>query len=961
MRFTVFGTVGAAVDGKPVKLYRAQRRAAFAYLLLHANRCVTAEQLIDALWGDEPPSTAKAQVHAAVSAIRVALRAAGHDPFAPVAGGYLLAAGPDRLDLEAFRGHTEAARRATQADRPDAAIGHLRDALDLWRDNPLAGIAAAFAEPARTRLRELHLAAAEQLAELELAAECHLEALPRLTALAEANPLRERTIGHCMLALFRSGRRGEALSLFRATRRRLVDELGIEPGPQLRRLHERMLADDPALSIRRPPAATATTGSWRFLPRDVVDFVGRGEELAALDSFAAPGPGSTGAVVISAVVGAGGVGKTALAIRWAHRAGAAYPDGQLYVDLRGYDQETPYTALEALTHLLTCLGVPPARLPTDLDAACARYRSILAGKRVLVVLDNARTADQVRPLLPGGTGCFTLITSRDRLSGLVAREGAKRVSLGLMPKAEARQLLVRILGNERIGADRTAVDELINLCAGLPLTIRIAAAHLSDHPSQTLSEYVRYLIRVPRLTAWTIEGDEQYGIEAVISRSYEILSERDRRVFRLLGAIPGPDFTVDAIASLTDICADDARAALETLVSAHLLEEIGDRRYALHDLVREYAARLLKHSGDPTREPLERYLAHLKQQSIRALEIARRGGPQTKPDAPVVAGAEAMDWLRAERRNLAAALATAITDGRNDLAVAIAEPLREIHRFGGMTGDWINVSTHALAAMSDRGADPAAHSYFLNSLGGAYIEAGRLDEAIGLLQQCITVREGCGDRIGAARSRANLAMALEWQGGYDHALAEANTALLTARELGDTVFELQLQVGTVTTILGRAGRLTEARDILLQALDRVDPAVAATTTSALLTNLGKVYTRLDQPDLALPHLEQALAHDRALKIPRAEAAALASIAEAHLALARPKDAVRTLEQAVLLIREHGTRGELCEQLIQLGRALDAADRTAEAETAYTAALGLARDLGNQDLEEQAALGLAASH
>ncbi|MGP4115516.1 ATP-binding protein, partial [Streptomyces sp. 4N509B] len=441
-----------------------------------------------------------------------------------------------------------------------------------------------------------------------------------LAGLVREFPLRERLHGLLMVALYRSGRREEALGAYRVARGHLVAELGLEPGPELRELERRILAGE---ELEPVPDATATPAVTvpAQLPADVVGFVGREGELRELDGLMAGVGGRGGALAV--VAGTAGVGKTALVVRWAHRTRERFPDGQLYVDLRGYGPEAPVSAEDALSGFLRALGVEAAAVPRDVAERSATFRTLLDGRRMLVVLDNARSVEQVRPLLPGSSSCFTVVTSRDALAGLVAREGAHRIVLHRMPLGDARGLLAGLLV-ERAAREPGAVDALIERCARLPLALRITAELARSQPGRGLGELAEELAdRQGALDLLDLDGDPYTAVRAVFSWSYQRLEPSVARVFRLLGLHPGHDTDVYAVAALAGAGVRRTRRALEVLVRAHLVDQVaGGRRYQPHDLLRAYAAELAAETDGPTEraEALARLLDYYLATASSALD-----------------------------------------------------------------------------------------------------------------------------------------------------------------------------------------------------------------------------------------------------------------------------------------------------------------------------------------------------
>ena len=586
-----------------------KQRTMLAALAVGAGRLVSWSELVDRVW-DQAPANGTRRLYTYANRIRRLLEtieAAGPDPPARLtrrSGGYLLQLDPNNVDLHRFR-RLQAA--AADRQRPDAERARLLgEALDLWQGSPLADLPGEW--PARMRLTwcPYRLEAAVAWAEAQLRLGQPAPVIGRVRELAAEYPLAEALTGALIRALAGVGRHAEALDSYAGYRARLVEQLGAEPGPELRELHEALLrgglpgqplafrsasrGGDPA---RRAPAQ---------LPGDVPSFTGRQAELATLDSLLAELPGApprsdrveaaATAVVVSAVSGTAGVGKTALAIHWAHRVGAQFPDGQLYVNLRGYDPEQPMSAADALARLLAGLCLAGREVPVELDERAARYRSEVAGRRLLVVLDNACSVEQVRPLLPGAASVLVVVTSRDRLAGLVAVHGARRVDLDVLPLSDAVSLL-RTLIDSRVDDDPEAAEALARHCALLPLALRVAAEMAICHPARPLAELVAELSNLRRwLDLLDAGGDYRSAVRSVLSWSYQHLTPDAAITFRMLGLHPGPDFDAHATAALADTHFDHARDLLDLLAQVHLLESASGRRYSMHDLLRAYATEL---------------------------------------------------------------------------------------------------------------------------------------------------------------------------------------------------------------------------------------------------------------------------------------------------------------------------------------------------------------------------------
>ncbi|MEV0387066.1 AfsR/SARP family transcriptional regulator [Nonomuraea sp. NPDC050643] len=609
MRFRMLGPLRVRGGAGWTRVAAGQQRVALAVLLVHAGRIVSRDQLADAIWGDRPPRTTANTVAAYVMRLR---RLLGGHVLVTRERGYELTAGEGDVDADVFERSLATARRESQAGRLEVAALRLSRALNLWQGQgaALADVPETPALAARvTYLEQLRLGAEEEHARALLDLGRHGEVVEALRRLAEEGPLRERRWALLMTALARCGRRAEALETYQRARRVLCAELGVEPGPELRRLQGDVLTQTLAPPSPRGPA-TLSVPTLRpepgrsfapvpaQLPAAVGHFTGRAGQLARLDALLRPGDGRAAGVCV--VTGPPGVGKTALATHWAHRVRDRFPDGQLYVSLRGYG--TPVRPGDALAGFLRALGVPAGRVPSDVHEAGGLYRSLLTGRRLLVLLDDARDPDQVRPLLPGGPGCLALVTSRDRLTGLIARDGARPLTLDVLSDPEAHALLTALIGDHLPTAPQTDPAhpcgdgiaaapgaELARLCGNLPLALRIAAANLAARPHTTPTEYAATLATDP-LGGLDVDGDPRTGVRAAFDASYAALEEDARNLFRRLGPLPAAHVTAQEAATLIAAAPATAARLLRRLATAHVVEEHAAGRYGLHPLLRAYAA-----------------------------------------------------------------------------------------------------------------------------------------------------------------------------------------------------------------------------------------------------------------------------------------------------------------------------------------------------------------------------------
>jgi DNA-binding SARP family transcriptional activator len=605
MEFRILGPLEVWEHGRVVALGGPKQRALLATLLLHANHVVSADRLIDELWGDQPPATADNLLQGYVSQLRrrLPIRQDGRTPrqlLATRSPGYVLRVERSLLDLHRFEQLVEVARLAMAEGAPQRAADALRKALALWRGPALGDVAVeGICRSEVAQLEERRITALEERIEADLRLGRHVDLTGELQALVAENPLRERLRAQLMFALYRSGRQAEALAVYRDARRVLTEELGLEPGPALQRLEHGILAADPALQLPSPAivadgAEAAADGPPCHLPPDVADFTGREDVVGGLRRLLGQEPGQRGtAVLVAAISGKAGVGKSAVAIRVAQQLRPWYPDGQLYVNLRGTEAHAPAPA-DILASFLRALGVDEAAVPDGLEERVRRYRARLADRRVLVVLDNAAGEAQVRPLLPPSAGCAALVTSRSRLAGL---EAAHHAALEVLQSGEAVELLAKVAGAGRVAAEPTAARTIARLCGDLPLAVRIAGAKLAARPHWRLARLAERLGDERRRLDELRAGDLE--VRASFAASHQGQDTAMQRAFRLLGLLETPSFAAPTAAAMLDVTVSDAEELLERLVEAHLLEVGGQdpggrTSYRFHDLLRIFARERLR-------------------------------------------------------------------------------------------------------------------------------------------------------------------------------------------------------------------------------------------------------------------------------------------------------------------------------------------------------------------------------
>ena len=929
----ILGPLEVRVDDALVPLGGAKPRAMLAALLLHPNQVVSAGRLTDALWAGQPPPSAAANIKTYASQLRKALDGgSASSRLLTRRPGYLFRVEPGELDLQTFETLTAGGRSAMTRGDAELAGRQLGEALSLWRGEVCADITlGAELDVARSRLDEQRLAVTEDWLQARQQCGQHRELVPELRGLVAEHPLRERLWEYLMLALSSAGLQADALAAYTACRAVFVRELGLEPGPQLRDLQAAILANDTHEPWRPGGAAPgkpgrAVKGSQepvvpRELPAAVAHFAGRASELAELTRLAdQAGERGRGTVVISAIGGTAGVGKTALAVYWAHQVAGRFPDGQLYVNLRGFDPSgVPVSPADATRRFLDALGVPAGQIPASPEAQQGLYRSLLTGRRMLIVLDNACDAEQVRPLLPASSGCLVLVTSRSQLASLVAVEGAHPVMLDVLSREDALGLLEQRIGAEWVAAELAAATELAGLCAGLPLALAIAAARAALQPGLPLATLVTELrAAAGRLDALDA-GDAAASVRAVFSWSYGQLPEPGARMFRLLGVHPGPDVTVAAATSLAAIPIGQARQALGQLTQASLLSGHSPGRFAFHDLLRAYAAELAAtHDSDNTRRQathrmLDHYLhtaipAALLVQPTRDLPVLAPAKPGVVPE--IITGREqAMTWFEAEHQVLLATVAQAASTGFDTHAWQLPEALLDFQVWRGYWHDSAGAQQEALAAARRLG-EVSAQARAQRGLAHTSVMLSSYQDARTHAGQALELYRQLGDRAGQGVAHADLGMVLDVLGRYEEALAHDMQALELHRSVGN----------------------------------RPREAVG-------LNNLGWCHAQLGDYQQALVCCEQALALYQELGDRNGEASAWDSIGYARHHLGQYPEAIACYQQAVALSREMGDRFNEAEFLIHLGDSHDADGRPPAAREAWQLALDILDDLQHPRADE----------
>ncbi|WP_089155429.1 AfsR/SARP family transcriptional regulator [Micromonospora sp. NBS 11-29] len=922
MWIRLLGQVQLCAGSALVDVGPAQRCLVLAALAADAGRLTPREVLIDRVWGKSPPSGAWRTVQTHITHIRTLLDRIGV-PGQTVrvrrGGGYVLDVDPDMVDVHRFRRLVANAARHGPADADRTALW--REIMGLWRGEPLAALDGEWVDRTRDAWHGEYRDAVLGWAYAEIRAGDPSTVVGPLTELVSRYPLVEALPAMLMRAHYAAGRRADALDCYTTTRARLEEELAEKPGAELQSVYQAVLRRE--ADLPPPPGVLpAVRAVPAQLPADVRGFAGRRDHLTRLDAIAATVDRDAGsaAVVISAIAGTAGVGKTALAVHWAHQAARRFPDGQLYVNLRGFDPSGAVVEpADAVRGFLDALAVPPERIPADRDAQAALYRTQLADKRMLVVLDNARDTAQVRPLLPGAPGCLVLVTSRDRLTSLVATTGAHVIPLDLLTADEARDVLTRRLGAHRIADEPEAADALAALCARLPLALAIVAARAATNPQLSLTDLVANLTEAGTRLDVLADPDPAADLRAVFSWSYAALTPDAARLFRQLGLHLGADITAEAAASLAGLAPPLVRPLLAELTGASLVVEHIRGRYTLHDLLRAYAAELVHAQDHPeqrraaTHRILDHYL-HTAHTACRLLSPAREWAtpapprPGVTPEVHTDPG-RALAWFTTEHAVLLAAIRHAATAGFDAHLWQLAGALAIYLDRQGHWHDLAATQEAALAAaqrLADRPAQAHAH-YFV---GTAHRNLGHFGEARTQFRRSLDVHEQSGDHAGQATTHIALGLVFAQQGHHRRALDHARRALDLYSAIGHR--------------RGQANALNE---------------------------VGWQHAQLGNQRQALSYCHQALALQQELGNRAGEAAAWDSIGYAHHHLGHHVRAITCYQRSLDLSRDVGARYSESEVLVHLGDTHLAAGDPEAARIAWRQALTILDDLQHPDVGE----------
>ncbi|MEN3535785.1 BTAD domain-containing putative transcriptional regulator [Microbispora sp. ZYX-F-249] len=957
-RLRMLGPLAAWRDGRSVDLGPPLQRAALCVLAAQTGQVVTKEALIGGLWGERPPNTAEQSVYTYIAGLRRILepkssRRGSYSVLLSRSGGYVLAHGPIEVDVEDFERHLAEARRLDVDGDPRGCLRALDAAVGSWSGPALCGVPGPFAEAERARLEELRLSAREDRADVLLHLNLHQEAASALTELVGEAPLRERARALLMLALYRCGRQADALHTYMDVKRLLAERLGVDPGRTLRERYELILRADPSLTPTGERAAGPDARSPRTprqLPRAVNCFVGRAEEMVRLRSLLAPWDGAPPQAVV-AITGAPGAGKSALAVHAAHAAVHAFPDGQLYVNLLGATPGVEWLKpIDVLGRLLRALGLPGEAVPADADEAAAMLRDRLEGRRTLILLDDAAGPEQVRPLLGLPAGTSVLITSRESFAVI---DDCVQFVLGSMLRSEAVTVLAKLVGAERIAAD-PAAGRLADLCGGLPLALRLAAARLLDRPQWTPTELVDRL-EDRRRTLHELEAG-QTAVRSSLELSYESLargaSALDRSAARVLchlGLLHVADVTAHVVAALVDEPADAAERALDRLVRAHLLEPASTGRFRMHDLVRLYTIELADTRLAPEARAgaLLRALGFYGATARRASSVLDPHRVQLPwpavPQRPLAltSPAEARNWLEDELANVVAAASQALVSEDEEIArmgVRVGFALYWQLSRGAHRREHLRLSRQALA-VGERAGDLELMSLAHGQLATALLQIGRAADAMPHQRAELELRRELKDRFGEMRALGNLAATHVTLKQYARARECTETQRTIAREIGSDVGERHsLLIG------GRAceglGDVAEAISLMSEGLALAQAAEDRYQESAALVMLAKLHLDRDDALTAKTHLERGLRCAIEIGHRAYECRSLTLLARAHRLLGDPEQALACARRALPIAQSYGDE-ELREVEAEL-RAIQPVFPCADSARPFPAHLTLVR-------------------
>ena len=958
-----------------LELGGAREQVVLAMLLLNPNRVVTVDRLLEAIYGEDLPPTSRSQAQITISSLRRLFASHGHTAVVSRrAQGYVIEVGTGDLDSERFEDLAAAAQAARDAGHLDRAVAGYRDALRLWRGPALDGLDSLLIRAAASRLDEQRIGANEDRLTLELDLGRHHELVGELTELVDRYPLRERLRGQLMLALYRCDRAAEALRVYRQARRTMIDELGIEPGERLQQLEHAILTCDPALDLPAGPVAIqpARRQIPSLLPTDIADFTGRAEQIEQIDQrlTRAAGQGSQLPVPIVVITGQGGVGKTSTVVHAAHGAAGQFRDGQLFADLHGWSAH-PVGPMHVLERFLRALGVPGSQIPEGLDERAEVYRSLLTGRRILVVLDDAVGESQVSPLLPGSGGAAVLVTSRSRLAGLA---GATHIEVNVFDAGQSLDLLARIAGADRVQTQSQAAAAVAAQCGHLPLALRIAGARLAARPHRSFQQLADRLADETRRLDELSHGD--MGVRASISLSYDSASDQARRLFRLLALLEQPVFPSWMSAALLDLPPADAEDLLDDLVTAQLVETTGTgsgvhSHYRFHELIRVFARERLA-AEEPAAEhkaAVERALGAL----LYLAEEARRrheGGAYLRLDSSALRWplperlvdqllSDPRSWFERERAALVSGVRQAARAGLAGACWSLALTAETLFETRAYFDDWRETSNVALQA-ARQAHDVRGQAAMLHSGGTLQSQQQRVDAARRDLEAAAQLFQDTGDNQGFALTIRNIAFLDSFSGRLDDAARGYDQALAIFRETGDHVAEAHV-LENLAMIKLNQHQPGEARALLADALRLARAAHHVRIEAQVLYLSGEADLRAGEPARAVGRLDEALAIVRDIGDPVGEARILQAAGVAKVRQGEFAQARTALQRALDLAGSTGDRWAEARALMGLSELALTSGDPGQAVALGQQASGIFREMGTPLYEERALTLLSDAH